>query len=264
MLPQRLLPRPSEDRLGLGIPFENVAGFVGLNERFESIGDDVSRHLLAFKQRFLRFLSRGNIARNLGGADDRSRLRPDRRDAEGHIDLPSIFAGANGFVVIDFFATSYSVQGGVSFAPQIAGNDDIDAIADRFPGGKSEHAFRGRIPAGDDAIEGFGHDCIVGRFHGCDEELLALEGATALFNLPIECCRLGARLGRHVCKRIGQHADLMASPGWQCDRFIAGKPLDDLGHLNERPRQRAGDDDGQQECTKRRNESTHQAGVANR
>src|SRR5712692_1305450 len=46
--------------------------------------------------------------------------------------------------------------------------------------------------------------------------------------------------------------------------FIAGKPLDDLGHLHQRPRQRAGDDDGQQECTKRRNESTHQAGVANR
>src|SRR6266849_8523964 len=31
------------------------------------------------------------------------------------------------------------------------------SIADRFPGGKSEHAFRGRIPPGDDAIRSEGH-----------------------------------------------------------------------------------------------------------
>ncbi len=186
----RLMPRPSEDRFGLRIPLQDDAAIVGLDKCLQRVGDDVPRHLLAFEQRLLRHLLRGDIAGNAGGADDRSRLRPDRGDAERDVDPPVILIDANRFVV-DSFANSYFVPKALGLASQRVRNDDVDAAADRFLRGKSEQPLGGRIPAGDDAVERFGHDRIVGGFHCRDEELLALEGAAAFLDLLIERLGLG-------------------------------------------------------------------------
>ena len=63
-----------------------------------------ARHLLAFKQRLLRFLSCADVAGDLGGADDCSRMRPDRRHAERNIDPTAILVNAQRLMVIDLLA----------------------------------------------------------------------------------------------------------------------------------------------------------------
>ena len=53
------------------------------------------------------------------------------------------------------------------------GDDNVDPLPNRFLRGESKKTFGGRVPSGDDAVEVFGHDRVVGRLHRRDEELLA-------------------------------------------------------------------------------------------
>jgi hypothetical protein len=69
--PNGLLACPPENPLRSRIPFQHAAVLVQLDERLERMGNYVPRHLLAFEQRCLHFLLRGDIAGGLGGADDR-------------------------------------------------------------------------------------------------------------------------------------------------------------------------------------------------
>src|ERR1700676_2594322 len=100
-----------------------MAVVVALDERLERIGDDVASHLLAFEQRLLRDLLRGDVAGNLGGADDRAGLRPDRGDAERDVDPPVVLVDANG-IEFDFFPGSYSVENVTGLDAQSLRDDD--------------------------------------------------------------------------------------------------------------------------------------------
>jgi len=52
----------------------------------------------------------GDIARDLGGADDLAGERPDRRDAQQHVDVPAVLVHALGGVVLDSLAGSNLLQ----------------------------------------------------------------------------------------------------------------------------------------------------------
>ena len=99
----------------------------------------------------MRFLSGADVAGDFGGADDRSRLRLDRGDAEGNVDPLSILVYANRLVVIDLLAVFDFGKIPRTSSRNSSGNDDVDPLADRFLRRESEKALGGLIPARDDA-----------------------------------------------------------------------------------------------------------------
>src|SRR5204862_7369629 len=111
-------------------------------------------------QRGLRFPGFAQIAHRFSRADDLSRLRFHRRYADGGVHGTAVPGDPDGLMVLDHAAVADLVQYAVHFVPQPVRHDDIDALADRLIGAIAEQAFRRLVPAGDDAVERFGHDGI--------------------------------------------------------------------------------------------------------
>ena len=131
-------------------------------------------------------------------------------------------------------------------------HDEIDASADRFRRGISEQAFRGRIPAGDRAVERFGYDGVVGGFDGGAEKTLARRvmvarglGPAMFLDLALQRVGLGVRLVQHPRERPCQHAGLAARIDRNGDRIVAADSFDGRRELADRPGQRPRNDHGQ-------------------
>jgi hypothetical protein len=104
----------------------------------------------------------GDVAGDLGGANDLARRRSDRRNAERDVDRPAILADADRLVVIDPLPLPQALEEAPHFAAQRLGNDDVDRFADRLVRRVAEQALGARIPAGNDAVQGLGHDRVIG------------------------------------------------------------------------------------------------------
>ena len=57
-------------------------------------------------ERLLRSLAFGDVARDLGSADDFAGERSDRRDGQQHIDVAAVLVHAHGFVILDPLAAA--------------------------------------------------------------------------------------------------------------------------------------------------------------
>ncbi len=106
----------------------------------------------------------GDVASDLGGADDLPVRAPDRRDSQRNVDQPAIFSHAHGFVVLDTFARPESGEDCRLFIFMIFGDEDRDWFADYFVGGVTKDALRTVVPTRDDALECLADDRVVGGF----------------------------------------------------------------------------------------------------
>ena len=123
---------------------------------------------------------RGDIARDLGGSDDVSGGISDRGDGEGDIDERTVLAAAGGLEVVDALAVTHAFDDIGFFVPALAGDDQSDVLADGFFGEVAEDAFGGFVPTGDDAVEGFADDGVVGGIDDGSEQGGAAFGAFAI------------------------------------------------------------------------------------
>src|SRR5258708_31796797 len=136
-------------------------------------------------KRELGFSALADVARDLCRADDLSRLRLYRRDAEGNVDRPPVPGCPDGFVVLDCDAASHLIQNIANLAPQPIRHDDIDAFADGFICAESEQVLRRPVPARNDAIERFCNGGIIGGLDGGAEQAFAFpEAVSFVGSLP--------------------------------------------------------------------------------
>ena len=197
-------------------------------------------------ERLPGFLGFGDVAGDLGDADDRARWRPDRGDAERNLDWSAIVAQPHRFVVLDRFAPADPAQDVPHLGQPLGRDDQIDILPDRFRRGKSEQPFGRRIPAGDVAVERFRDDGVVGGFDRGAEQTLALGktiagcfGAAMFLNLVFE--RDGFCIGFAHRPREGarQHAGLAGCIDRNGGRAVAAGAFDrgvncTIGRVNDR------------------------------
>src|SRR5262245_1679153 len=119
------------------------------------------QHLLAR----LGLLALGDVARDLGRADDSALPVSHRRHRQGDCDKASILAAASGFIVVDAFAALDASENLGLLTLAFGRNDNRDRLAYDFLRPIPEQALRSLVPAGDDAVEVLAYDRIVGRLH---------------------------------------------------------------------------------------------------
>ena len=105
----------------------------------------------------------GDVAGDLGRADDPAVRRPDRGDRQRDVDEAAVLAHANGFVMVDAFAAANPRQDLVLLALPVRRNDAADRSADHFLGGVPEHALRRGIPGLNDAVQILADNGVVRR-----------------------------------------------------------------------------------------------------
>src|SRR5262249_14718298 len=90
---------------------------------------------------FLGPLPIGDVAGNLGGADDSATEVPHRRYGEGDIDQAAILPAADGLVVVDALAAAKAGKNLGLLVLTIPGDDDGDGSPDHLVGGIAEQAL---------------------------------------------------------------------------------------------------------------------------
>ena len=112
----------------------------------------------------------GDIASDLGSADDTAGGIGHRGDGERDVDGRAVFGATHGFVVIDVLSAAEAFENGGLFAVAVPGDDEGDVPADRFRGGEAEKTLGAAIPTGDEAVDGLADDGIVGGFDDGGEQ----------------------------------------------------------------------------------------------
>ncbi len=214
--------------------------------------EDAAPFLDLLAEGLLGPLALGNVAGDLGCADDCARRRLDRRDAERNLDRAAVLAQPYRFAVIDSLAAANPAQHVVRLRGPVGGNDEVDTLADGFRRGKPEQALRRRIPPRYRAVQRRRDDGVVGRFDGGAEQAFARRimvarglGAAMLLHFAFECLGLGTRLTHHARKGLREHADLAACSDRNRYRVMAAGPFNGGGQLNDRPGERPRNQHGQ-------------------
>ena len=128
----------------------------------------------------------GDVAGDLGRANDFASRVPDWRNGQGYIDEASVLAPPNRFVVLDPFAAADALEDHRFLIFQIARYENGDRPADHFPGRIAEQPLRAVVPAGDHAIEVFGQDRVFG---GLDNRSVVLCGAIVWQTITARACK---------------------------------------------------------------------------
>src|SRR5581483_3897195 len=120
--------------------------------------------LFGLDERIFHALAMGDVAQDLGSADDPAGCVADRRDGEGDVEELAGFGAADGIEVLDTLAGSDLGDDHGLVAMQMLGDEGEDGFADDLLGGVAEDALGGFVPAGDDAVEVLADDGVVGAF----------------------------------------------------------------------------------------------------
>jgi hypothetical protein len=80
----------------------------------------------------------------------------------------------NGFEMLDALPGAQTAEDLAFLILELRRDDDGNRLSDGFVGGKSENAFCSGVPAGDDAVEVFGDDGVVGRLDDGRKPVLRL------------------------------------------------------------------------------------------
>jgi hypothetical protein len=111
--------------------------------------DDRPKAGLAFPEPSDVLLSRGDIPRDCGCADDPASGVLDRRDGQGDVKAPSVLRQPEGLVVLDPLATNEACHDVDEFIRLIRRDQDADRSADDFPGRVAIYPLGGTIPRQD-------------------------------------------------------------------------------------------------------------------
>src|SRR3954471_6170652 len=123
------------------------AAWAHLNEKALAVGhqDQILRGLEnpaalfgLLPQRLLGPPALGNVARDLGQADDLPGRRSDRRDAERDLDQLAILAPPHRLVLLDALAADDTLEDLAGFTEALGRHDQLDTPADGFFGGVAE------------------------------------------------------------------------------------------------------------------------------
>src|SRR5262249_55921987 len=107
-------------------------------------------------------LSLRDVARDLRRTDDGAVFIPDRGDGERDVEQGAVFAAAHRLVVVDTLAAADARQDGRLLVLALRWNQDGHRAADRFRGGVAEQLLRTQVPTGDDPVQVFADDGVVG------------------------------------------------------------------------------------------------------
>ena len=129
----------------------------------------VAASFSAWRRENSRVFARGDIAKDLCGANDLARVVANGRDAEGDVEAPAILAETNGFEVIDALAGANPGEDDGLVGLQLVRDDSEDGGADHLLTGVSENPGSGGIPTGDPAGEVLADDGVVGGFDDSGE-----------------------------------------------------------------------------------------------
>ena len=173
---------------------EVLAGLVAdrlLLHEIEDVGDglegvidlmrDTRRHpageceLIGLLEVLFGEFSLGDIPYYFGRANDLSGEITDRRDGEGDGDLSSVLAAPSGFVVVDAMAGADLVDDMKEIVFSTDAGEPGDGLADHLLGGVTEDALGSPVPTGDDSIEGFTDDGVIGGINDCREMEAGIE-----------------------------------------------------------------------------------------
>jgi hypothetical protein len=116
-----------------------------------------------FLQSFFDLSSFRDVADVLRRADDAAVRVLDRRNRQRNVQAAAVFRHAHGFVVLDPFSAAQPSQNVIFFRLALGGNQPTNRLSDDFLGGIPEHSFGGGVPTGNDAVQRFADDRIVGR-----------------------------------------------------------------------------------------------------
>ena len=147
----------------------------------------------------LEGLARGDVAKDLGGADDLAGVVTNGRDAEGDIEAPAILAKTNGFEVIDALAGANPGEDDGLVGLQLVRDEGEDGGADHLLTGVSKDAGGGGIPTGDPAGEVLADDGVVGGFDDSGEFTQALGGVFVTRLGPIQMADFLRELFAKAC-----------------------------------------------------------------
>ena len=107
----------------------------------------------------------GNVAGDFRGANDFAAGFLDRRNRQGYFNPRPILALANGFIMVNPFTAANPVQNSGLFIHPIRRHQDGDRAPDDFLRLITKNSFRAAIPTGDDSLQIFADDGIIGGFH---------------------------------------------------------------------------------------------------
>ena len=159
-LAQRLGARPAEDRVRLRVPFADAARLIDLDEAIQGHVDDVAHHALAVDQRFLHLHAAGDVARDLGEADEPVGVVADCVDHHAREEARAVLAHAPaiGFVAAlrrglaqralrhTGLAVGVGVEAREMLADDLVRGIALDALGAAVPGehdaGRIEHVDR--------------------------------------------------------------------------------------------------------------------------
>ena len=99
-------------------------------------------------------------------------------------------------IVFDPLAAADLLEDVANLGAAVRRNNEVDVPAHGFDRNEPEQALGGAVPAGDDAVERFGDDGVVGGFHDRAEKTFALGVEAAL----------GSRLAAQLFEQPGQLA----------------------------------------------------------
>lgn len=134
----------------------NVCEIVQLPVRaFELFG-------LLLKQSLLP-LSLGNVTRDFRCAYDLACFIPDGRYGKRNIQQAAILGSPDGVEVLNALATLYQRKYFWLFIEPVGRKKNVNGFSDYFFGLVAENALGRRIPAGDDAFEGFADNGVLRR-----------------------------------------------------------------------------------------------------
>ncbi len=94
--------------------------------------------------------------------------------------MRAILAPPYRVVVVDLRADTDLREHHVLFALKVLGDEHANGTADRLIGAIAEHAFRGLVPRGDDAVQILADDGIVGRLDDRGQPIAGDDGTSKL------------------------------------------------------------------------------------
>ncbi|MGA2594043.1 MAG: hypothetical protein ABSH32_29420 [Bryobacteraceae bacterium] len=128
-----------------------------------------------FGQSIFRKLPLRDIARNLRCANDFAVRIEYGRDSQRYLQELAILGAPYGFVVVHAPALSDLVKDSKHFVAAAGGRKNRYGLANGFLGGVAKNSFCRFIPGGNDAIEIFADDGVVGGLDNRSEQPASLD-----------------------------------------------------------------------------------------
>src|SRR5690349_2192038 len=125
-------------------------------------------------------LPRADVAGNVGSADHRTCRIMQGRNRKRSVNQCSIFAAADGFVMVDALAAANALQVIQLLVPTIGWNDQCNRPSDNLFGCIAENAFCPLVPARDYTTEIGAYDRVIGRLDQRNQALGSLFRLLAL------------------------------------------------------------------------------------